>query len=330
MAKMTTNITFRPDNMINVAIVVYEGISLFHLSVPIAIFKDAIPSKEPLFNVNICAETPGEITSSNGLCFIVKEEISIIQHADIVIFPSWNPDAPPSKLLIDQMIKTYDSNKFVVGLCIGAYALGYAGLLNGKRATTHWKFGSDFSLKFPQVNFDSNPIFIVDDNIITSAGSAAAIDCCLYIVKHYYGVKKANNIARMMVSSPERSGGQNQYIEQPIIERASDRRMAALIEYILANITDEYRLANVASFCSMSVRSFSRYFKSSNGISFKPWLNNIRLNYSLELLESTNLSITQVSEQAGFSSEQIFRKHFKLRYDTTPKIWRSLFKNMND
>jgi len=185
-------------------------------------------------------------------------------------------------------------------------------------------------LKFPMVNFDSNPIYIAQNNVITSAGSAAAIDCCLYIVKHYYGVKKANQIARMMVSSPERSGGQNQYIEQPLIERASDRRMANLTDHILANIAVEYRLAYVASYCSMSVRSFSRYFKTINGLSFTSWLNNIRLNYSLKLLESTNLTITQVSEQSGFSSEQIFRKHFKKQYDTTPKTWRSMFNNVND
>jgi len=316
--------------MINVAIVVYEGISLFHLAVPIAVFKDAIPEQEALFNVKICAETLGKITSSNGLCLIVEEDTAIIQDADIIIFPSWQPDVKPSKLLIEKIINAHNSNKMIVGLCLGSYALAYAGLLDDKRATTHWQAGLNFSQKFPAINFDSNPIYITEDNIITSAGSAAAIDCCLYIVKYYYGVKKANQVARMMVSSPERSGGQNQYIEQPIIEGASDRRMAHLTDHILANITTEYRLADVASYCSMSVRSFSRYFKTTNGLSFMKWLNNIRLNYSLELLESTKLAITQVSAQSGFNSEQIFRKHFKKRYDTTPKAWRSMFKNSND
>jgi len=315
--------------MINVVIVVYNGISMFHLSVPTAIFNDASLSNDKLFDVKVCAEQKGPLSFANGLSFIVEEDISIIQHADIVIFPSWEPEIPPNARLIKLITNLSKSNKMIVGLCLGAYALGYSGLLNKKRATTHWKMSEDFPLKFPQVYFESNPLFIVQENIITSAGSAAAIDCCLYIVKYFYGTKKANRIARMMVSPPERNGGQNQFIEQPTIERVSDERLAKLIEYIQTNLTDDYSIAWVASYCAMSIRSFSRYFKANQGVSFKLWLNNLRLNRSQELLESTALSITHISEQAGFSSEQIFRKHFKQRFDTTPNAWRNLFRSKN-
>jgi transcriptional regulator GlxA family with amidase domain len=130
----------------------------------------------------------------------------------------------------------------------------------------------------------------------------------------------------MMVSSPERSGGQNQYIEQSTIEKASDERLASLITHIQSNLTDDYSIDSVASYCAMSTRSFSRCFKANQGDSFKLSLNNIRLNRSQELLESTALPITQISEHAGFSSEQIFRKHFKRRFDKTPKAWRALFR----
>jgi len=315
--------------MLNVVIVVYSGVSMFHLSVPTAIFNDAALNNEKLFDVKVCAEQKGALSFANGLSFIVEEDFSIIKHADIVIFPSWQPEIPPNERLIKLIKNLSSKNKMIAGLCLGAYALGYSGLLDKKRATTHWKMSEDFPLKFPQVHFESNPLFIVQDNIITSAGSAAAIDCCLYIVKHFYGIKKANHIARIMVSSPERSGGQNQYIEQPIIERASDERLANLIEHIQTNLTDDYSIEWVASYCAMSIRSFSRYFKANQGSSFKLWLNNIRLNRSQELLESTTLSITQVSELAGFSSEQIFRKHFKQRFDTTPNAWRNLFRSKN-
>ena len=330
MVKMTHNITFRPVYMINVVIVVYNKISMFHLSVPTAIFNDAALNNEKLFDVKICAEQKGQLSFANGLSFIVEEDFSIIQHADMVIFPSWEPEIRPSTRLINLITNLSRNNKMVVGLCLGAYALGYAGLLNGKRATTHWKMSDDFPLKFPQIHFESNPLYIVQDNIITSAGSAAAIDCCLYIVKYFYGIKKSNHIARMMVSSPERDGGQNQYIEHPAIERASDERLVKLIEYIQTNLTDDYSIEWVASYCAMSIRSFSRYFKANQGISFKRWLNNLRLNRSQELLESTALSITHISEQAGFSSEQIFRKHFKQRFDTTPNAWRNLFRSKNN
>jgi len=313
--------------MINVVIVVYNEISMFHLSVPTAIFNDAVLNSDKLFDVKVCAEQKGPLSFANGLSFMVEEDFSIIKHADIVIFPSWNPAVSPSTKLITLMNQLSHHNKMIIGLCLGAYALGYAGLLNEKRATTHWKMSEDFPLKFPRVHFESNPLFIEQGNIITSAGSAAAIDCCLYIVKYFYGIKKANRIARVMVSSPERNGGQNQYIEQPTIERASDERLAKLIDHIQTNLTNDYSIAWVASYCAMSIRSFSRYFKANQGISFKRWLNNLRLNRSQELLESTALSITHISEQAGFSSEQIFRKHFKQQFDTTPNAWRNLFRS---
>lgn len=311
--------------MINVAVVVYSGISMFHLSVPTVIFKDAIDKESPLFDVKICAETTGNMQFANGLGFVVEHDLSIISSADIVIFPSWSPEVKPSKPLIE-LLTSLGHKQMIVGLCLGAYALGHAGLLNFKRATTHWKMSDDFPVQFPEVSFESNPLYIVQDNIITSAGSAAAIDCCLFIVKHYYGSKVANQIARMMVASPERSGGQNQYIEQPTLQKASDQRLAKLIAHIQSNLTDDYSIAWVASYCSMSVRSFSRYFLANQGSSFNAWLTNLRLSRSQELLESTSLSVTDVSQQAGFRSEQIFRKHFKKQFDTSPSAWRRLFR----
>jgi len=303
---------------------------MFHLSVPTAIFNDAALNVGKLFNIKVCAEQKGKAQFANGLGFNIEHDFSIIESADIIILPSWDPETPPNTKLITLMNNlSTNNNKMIVGLCLGAYALAYAGLLDGKRATTHWKMSDDFPLKFPLIHFESNPLFIVQGNIITSAGSAAAIDCCLYIVKHFYGVKVANQIARVMVSSPERSGGQNQYIEQPTIEKASDERLANLIEHIKSNLTDDYPIEWVASYCAMSSRNFSRCFKANQGSSFKSWLNNMRLNRSQELLESTALSITKVSEQAGFCSEQIFRKHFKQRFDTTPKAWRNLFRGKN-
>ena len=312
--------------MIEVVIVAFEGISLFHLSVPVAIFQDAAVNQQQLFNVKVCAQHTGKIKASSNIGLDIDDDISLIEHADVVIIPSWLPEVAPNKALVTQLVKAHCQNKLIAGLCLGAYALAYSGLLDGKRATTHWHYGADFKTRFPQVVCDINPLYIAEDNLITSAGSAAAIDCCLYIVKHFYGVKIANKIARMMVSSPERSGGQNQYIEAPTLEKPSDDRIANLIEHVLTNIADHYTLESAADYCMMSVRSFSRNFTAANGISFTLWLINARLHYSLELLEASALPITQVAEQAGFSSEQIFRKHFKQRYDTTPKAWRALFR----
>jgi len=316
--------------LINIALIAFPDISLFHLSVPIAIFSDALEDQKQLFNVRVCAEKPGKIKSASGLNFEVQDTTSIINQADIIIIPSWLPHIVPSKEMINLLQHSHNCGKLIVGLCLGAYALAYSGLLDNIKATSHWKFNDDFITRFPQVKFDTNPLFIDSDNIITSAGSAAAIDCCLYIVKRFYGVKIANQVARIMVSAPERSGGQNQYIEQPLLQRPSDERIAKLVDHILLAISESYSLEQAAIFCSMSVRSFSRHFKLTYGVSFTIWLANMRLNHSLNLLESTNLPIIQISELSGFSSEQNFRKHFKQKFDTTPNTWRGLFKSTSE
>ena len=313
--------------MKQIVIVAFEGISLFHLSVPVAIFKDAVVADKPLFDVRICAQTTGQLHSASGLGLTIEDDISVIETADVVIVPSWLPDEAPNEALTDALKRAHSDQKLVVGLCLGAYALAYSGLLNNKKATTHWRYGDDFIAKFPQTDCDINALFIEDDKVITSAGSAAAIDCCLFMVRHFYGVKIANNIARMMVSSPQRGGGQNQYIDNPVLARPSDERMAQLIDHVLANIAEPFTLNSAASYCLMSERNFSRHFKASNGVSFTNWLINARLNFCLQLLEATGLPISNIAQQAGFSSEQIFRKHFKQRYDTTPKAWRAIFKS---
>ncbi|ASM50482.1 hypothetical protein PESP_a2526 [Pseudoalteromonas espejiana DSM 9414] len=313
--------------MIEVAVVAFEGISLFHLSVPLAIFRDAVSCEQKLFNVRVCSQTNEHIHSADGLSIAIHHDISIIKQADLIIVPSWLPNQVPSSQLQELLNEAKKDKKLIVGLCLGAYSLAYSGLLDNLRATTHWKYGDDFTKRFPLLTCDINPLYIVEDNIITSAGSAAAIDCCLHIVKHYYSAKVANQIARVMVSSPERSGGQNQYIENPTIKKPSDARIANLIDLVLENISDNYTLNGVANYCMMSVRSFSRNFKSANGISFNAWLIDARLNHSLELLESTSLSITEVSEKSGFSSEQIYRKHFYHKYGVAPKAWQIMFKS---
>lgn len=310
-----------------VAIYVFEGMSLFHLSVPQAIFSDAIGQENPYFSVQVCSERFGKLMLSGGLNIWVENGIDVLAQADILIFPSWLPEQTPSKELIDIVRNAHKQGKWIVGLCLGSYLLAYSGLLNGKRATSHWRNSADFLTRFPKVDFDTNPLFLVENNLVTSAGSAAAIDCCLHIFKRFYGVKAANQVARVMVSSPSRTGGQNQYIAHPVANRASDERLAKLIDFVLGDLAQSISVEEAASYCSMSIRSFTRHFKAIYGSSFTQWSILAKLNASLELLESSDKSILLISEQTGFSSEQVFRKHFKKRFDTTPQAWRKVFRN---
>lgn len=310
--------------MYQIAIIAFEGISLFHLSVPVAIFKDAI-GESALFNITICAEQIGTLKTADGTKIQIEHDLSILEDADILIFPSWHPNQAPSDPLLELTQKASHQGKIIVGLCLGAYVLGYCGLLNHKNATTHWHYIDDFTSRFPNINLNSNALYIRQENILTSAGSAAAIDCCLNLVKHLVGFQQANQVARMMVSAPQRNGGQNQFIKHPVKQNTQDERLNHVISQITKNLNFPHTLATAASNASMSERSFTRHFKKSMGTNFIQWLTQQRLHLSLELLESTSFSITQVAFEAGFSSEQNFRKHFKHAFDTTPNAWRKLF-----
>lgn len=312
---------------LQVVVVAFEGISLFHLSVPIAIFSDA-QADNRLFNVRVCASKTGELVSADGLRLFIEYDYAIAHQADILIFPSWQIDQHPTEALKAIIRERVAANRMVVGLCLGAYALAYCDVLNGKQATTHWRYSQDFQSRFPEVLLDCDPLYVVQSQLITSAGTAAAIDCCLFITKQLFGVNNANEVARLMVSAPLRNGGQNQYIKYSVPEpgsRQPDTLIGVLVSKVLADLTRQWSLRAAAEQCAMSERSFSRYFNAQFGVSFTRWLLNMRLNYSLELLEAGSLSIGRVSELAGFSSEQNFRKLFKQSFGVTPQLWKRQF-----
>jgi transcriptional regulator GlxA family with amidase domain len=231
----------------------------------------------------------------------------------------------PSKTLIELVKRAHLAQKSIVGLCLGSYVLAYANILSGKKATTHWAYGEDFQQRFNDIEYEEDPLYIKQGNILTSAGSAAAIDCCLNLLRETQGSKVANHIGRVMVSAPQRSGGQKQFIAKPVLSNGSDQRINSFIENALNNLTDDHTLNSAAKHCLMSTRSFSRHFKMNFSMSFVEWLIHARLTHSQELLETSTLSITQIAEQSGFKSEQTFRKQFKASYSSPPKEWRKLF-----
>jgi len=310
---------------LKIAIFAFKGISMFHLSVPIAIFQDAFAGSDTDFDVQVCSYSATEIKTSNGTALDVKHGIELLVKADVLIFPSWDTKERPSKALIDIVNAAYSQEKIIVGLCLGAYVLAHAGLLDHKEATTHWASGEDFSTRFPQVKYCADPLYIQQDNILTSAGSAAALDCCLFLLKNLSNSDVANHIARIMVSAPQRSGGQKQYISQPILTTASDMRINKLIETVLSAPAETVTLADAATYCAMSARSFSRHFKRHLSMSFSQWLLSVRLKKAQDMLLQSKLTIAQIALDSGFSSEQNLRKHFHKSFSTSPSKWRELF-----
>lgn len=231
----------------------------------------------------------------------------------------------PSEALKQALIRANQRGTRVVGLCLGAYPLAYAGILDGKQAVTHWLAEQDFSQRFPQVKLDLNALYVQAENVMTSAGTAAGLDCCLAIVREIYGIKTANRLARLFVTSPYREGGQAQFIEQPLPRKTANENINELLDDIRANLQKNYEIDLLAKRLLMSRSAFTRHFRKATGLSFTQWLIETRLQKARELLESTQLPIEQIAEQIGFQSAVSFRQHFIAKHQTTPSAYRKAF-----
>jgi len=311
---------------LTVAVVITPGFSPFHFSVPCILFGNAMPDPQ-LFNVEICAEQAGTVLSDIGLSMNVEHGLERLAVADIVIVPFWhNPDERPAQALLDALTHAWQRGAEVVGLCLGTYVLAYAGLLDHHRAATHWEYERDFSARFPAVHLDSNSLYTCDERLITSAGTAAGIDCCLNIIRQHYGAAVANRVARRMVVPPYREGGQAQFIERPLPENTRDAKINALMDYLRRNLDQPHDLDSLARFVNMSRRTLTRHFLKATGTSLGEWLNAERLQRSQELLETTDNSIESVAAMAGFQSPISFRQSFKARFGVSPSEWRRTFR----
>ncbi|WNN50353.1 helix-turn-helix domain-containing protein [Siccibacter colletis] len=311
---------------LSVAVVATPGFSPFHFSVPCTLFGLMMPEPDR-YQVTLCAETPGVVDSGNGMLVQVEYGLEKIAEADVVIVPFWHhPEQKPSQALLDAIAAAWERGAEVVGLCLGTYVLAWAGLLNHHRAATHWEYERDFSLRFPEVQLDTNALYIDDDRLITSAGTAAGIDCCLYLVRKHYGSALANRVARRMVMPPYREGGQAQFIERPVPESTRDAHINQLLDYLRRNLHLTHDLDTLARTVSMSRRTFTRHFQKATGMSVGDWLTAERLQRSQELLETTDRSVEAVAELAGFQSPVSFRQSFKTQFGVSPSEWRKTFR----
>lgn len=308
-----------------VALVLYPHFSMFHVAVPQAVFS-VMPDGVPIFNLQIVS-VDGQLQHTEDRVTIVPDGgLALLESADIIVIPGWHKlDCLPTTALIDALTRAHKRGAMVVGLCYGAYALAYSGLLDNKEAATHWMAEADFTQRFPTIQLNTNALYVESDHIVTSAGTAAALDCCLYIVRSCYGTKIANKVARILVVPPHREGGQAQFIAQPVPSSTPDIEVNRLLEHLRENLHQQYSIAELAERLFMSRRTFTRYFNKATGMSFGKWLVGARLQRSLELLESTTLSVEKIAEMVGFNTATSFRQHFNQRFQVSPTSWRKTF-----
>ncbi|MNV22945.1 HTH-type transcriptional regulator CdhR [compost metagenome] len=310
---------------IRVVVVAPEGVSAFHLSVPLMIF-DVHADDPPLFQLRVAAERRGVTLSGGQVAVTPHGGLELLDQAEVVIIPGWaDLDHAPSAALSATLVAAHQRGAHVVGLCHGAYALAYAGLLDGHAASTHWLAEADFHARFPAVTLDMNALYVDEDRLVTSAGTGAALDCCMYLVRKLCGAREANRIARMMVLPPHREGGQSQYIDQPVPASPQDALLSRLLDYMREDLQPDHSLDELAEKVAMSRRTFTRRFLKATGMTVGGWLDAERLRRAKDLLESTSLSIDQVAEQSGFRSAVSFRQSFNRAFRVSPREWRRAF-----
>lgn len=311
-----------------IAVVAFEGISPFHLSIPSLVFgEDRSEDGIPVYDVTVCAVRTGLLKTSAGYSIVVNEGLAALDSADMVIIPSWTISESPPDALRTSIISAHNRGAIVVGLCLGAFVVASTGLLDGRRATTHWRYASTLANRYPAIQVDEKVLWVDHGDIITSAGTVASIDCCLYLIRKDYGGEVANRVARRLVIPPHRMGNQAQFIERPLATTDQNaNRVHEAMHWMRTHLAWPVTVEQLAKQAKYSRRHFTRQFRAVTGTSPLQWLLIQRLKYAQELLETTGLTVSQIAERCGFGSEASLRQHFVQAFHINPRAYRQGFR----
>ncbi|MFK3677272.1 GlxA family transcriptional regulator [Microbacterium sp. NPDC090218] len=310
-----------------VTVVAVEGISPFHLSVPSLVWGGEAPVGEiEPWPIRVAAPRAGTLHTSADFDIEVRHGLEAVRGADVVVVPWWGePGRPAPDELSLALRDARDEGAELVGLCLGAFPLADSGVLDGRTATTHWKWADVFQQRFPRVTLRPEELYIDEGRIITGAGATAGIDACLHLLARKEGQHVANRVARRIVAPPHRAGGQAQFIERPVPEGGGDR-VADAMRWSAANLEADLSIDVLATRAHLSRSSFTRAFRARTGTTVAKWVLEQRLAAARELLETTSLPIDAVAATTGFGGAALFRQHFGRAFGATPSQYRSAFR----
>lgn len=299
---------------------------MFELGVVTEVFGvDRTDDGVPPIQFRACSERPGEpLPMSNGISLTTSHGLADAEDADLVVAPAYDLDQIPSEAVLDVFRRAHSRGAWVLSVCSGAFLLGAAGLLDGRSCTTHWRHAAALEQRFPAAVVDPDVLFVEDDRVITSAGTAAGIDACLHHVRCELGAAVATRIARRMVVPPQRDGGQRQYIDLPVPSCEADS-LAPLLVWMREHLAEEQPVRVLARRASMSTRTFARRFAAETGSTPGKWLLAQRLHHARNLLESSDLRVETVASKAGFGSAALLRHHFTSHVGVAPAEYRRTF-----
>jgi transcriptional regulator GlxA family with amidase domain len=310
-----------------VAAVVDQGALTFDFAIPCEVFGlDRSDIASPWYEFLVVAAGERTVRMQTGFTLEAPHDLTALGRADTIVVPGWSsPATDPSAELVAALQTAHDRGARIVSICTGAFVLAAAGLLDGRRATTHWMHADALARRYPRVDVDPGVLYVVDGGVMTSAGTAAGIDLCLHIVSLDHGADVAAAVSRRMLMPLYRSGGQAQYVDAPLPQAGGDE-IGELLGWALAHLPDGVTVDDLARRAAVSPRTLSRRFRRTTGLAPGEWLSGERLRLARRLLETTEESVERVAIEAGYRTSVAMRAQFAAQLGTSPRAYRRTFR----
>ena len=315
----------------SVAVLAYDGLCTFEFALAVEVFGLRRPELGvPWYDFRVCAAEPGPLRAEGGVTVRARHGLRALEGAGTVVVPGWrhNFGEPIPRAVLTALRRAHAQGARLVSICSGAFVLAATGLLDGLRATTHWRFARLFAERFPRVKLLPDVLYVDEGQLLTSAGSAAGLDLCMHIVRKDYGAAIANEVARRLVIAPHREGGQAQFLPEPIAPSDIGSPLAPVLDWALRNLREPISVRRLARRAGMPERTFCRRFLAQIGNSPARWLIGQRVIAAQRLLETTSLPVESIADRIGMGSAANLRHHFRARVQTTPTHYRRMFGGM--
>lgn len=309
-----------------VVALVCDGLCTFEFSCTAEVFGLSRPELGPdWYRFETCGVKGRRIRGPYGLSMQVDGGLDRLTAAGTVMIPGWQGiDVPVPAPVVEALCKAHSRGARLLAICSGAFVLAATGLLDGKRATTHWRYAAELQRRYPRIQVDPGVLYVDEGQVLTSAGSAAGLDLCVHLVRRDYGPAVANQVARRLVIPPHRGGGQAQFLERPV-ETQERGSLSALLDKMSRRLGEPLRIAQLARLAAMSERTFMRRFRATTGMSPADWITRMRVDRARELLETTTLSIDGIATRAGLGTATTLRHHFRRKVGVSPLEYRRRF-----
>jgi transcriptional regulator GlxA family with amidase domain len=311
-----------------VAVVLADRVSPFELGVACEVFgTDRSADGIEGWDFAVCSPGGDAVTSWSGFGLSGLQDLDYAASADLLIVPTCAPrTAPPPAPVLDVLRDAAGRGAWVAGFCAGVFTLGYAGLLDGRRCTVHWVYEAEFRARFPAASVDTQALYADDGGVLTSAGTVAAVDLCLHLVRRLRGVTAATTLARRMVAAPFRAGGQAQFVQAPVPRVSDDSVVAEALEWVERRLDQPFTVAELARRSGLGERTFLRRFSAATGTTPHRWLTERRLDRAQALLEEGRLSVEDIAAACGYASSAALRHQFTRLRGTSPSSYRTAFR----